>query len=87
MRKLRKLSIRPRNPHIVEPYRLGQRVDVGLRAGEKVPAVGRLGMPVALHVGALLRLGKFSALARIDAGDDDVKVSARTEIHHLQRAG
>ena len=49
VRKLRQLAVRPGNLHVAEAHRLGQRVDVRLRAGQEVPACGRLRMPVALQ--------------------------------------
>ena len=73
MRKLGELSIGPGNLYVTEANRLGQRIDIALRTGEKVPAVGAFRMPVALDVRALalfrarpLRCdaGRLSAVSR-----------------------
>ncbi len=46
------------NLYVAETYRLRERIDIRLRAGHKVPAIRCLGMPVALHVLALLGRGQ-----------------------------
>ena len=75
------------NLDVTEADGLGEGVDIGLRAGHEVPAIGGFRMAVALEVFAFLGRGQISALAGIDADHDHVEVLAGNEVDHLQGAG
>src|SRR5580698_7175896 len=65
VRILRNVAAGNRELDILEPDGRCECVDIGLCAGEEVPAVGGLRMPVALEVAALLGCGKIGTFAWI----------------------
>ena len=72
---------------VAEADGFGQRVDIGLRAGKKMPAIGGFRAAIALQISALLGRGQIRGLGGIDADHDNVEVLAGSEPHHLESAG
>src|SRR5580658_5366410 len=86
MRKHRRLAGWTWKPHITKTDALGQSFDRWLFAGQKVPARLRVHAAIALHVERFLGRGDRRRLRRINTYDDDLKILARGQVHHLERA-